>query len=82
MGTRSNTIVENIHLIAVESYAFRYGSEYAELIDIVSCGNPHDGNPYFHGCGLGSGLDYTIEYAEVDLKSDKFYKLVEVSHGY
>ena len=82
----SNTMSEDrmweIAMIAKESYAYKFGSSHSELVKIVAVGSLGTSEYYFQGEGENSGTPYTIWYEDIDLRSDKFYKLVEVQHGY
>jgi hypothetical protein len=50
----------------------------SELVKIIAVGSLGKSEYYFHGEGENSGTPYTIWYEDIDLRSDKFYKLVEV----
>ena len=78
----SNTMSEDrmweIAMIAKESFIFKYGGGHSELVKIIAVGSVGESEYYFHGEGENSGTPYTVWYEDIDLRSDKFYKLVEV----
>jgi len=70
-----------IYELVKDSYLFKEVD--SEAVVITSAGNiSNEEEWYFLGEGSISGMVYTIWYTDIDLKSDKFYKLVEVVHGY
>jgi len=69
-----------IAMIAKESYMYKAG-DYEALL-IIAVGSLGQSEYYFHAEGTTSGEEYQVWYEDVDLRSDKFYKLVEVQHGY
>lgn len=67
-----------IYELAKESYIFRYGDYDSEAVIITSVGCIQESEHYFYGEGTISGNAYTIWYEEINLRTDKFYKLAEV----
>ena len=67
-----------IGMLAKESYMYRFGSTYSESVKIDAVGDLGMNEYYFQGVGEDSGIPYTVFYSDVDLSTDKFFKLMEV----
>ena len=77
MNTISKKMLDNVYLIVLEAYS--YQADNSEAMLIVAIDEVED---YFVGEGMDSGAEYRVGFSEVDFNTDKFYKLVEVQHGY
>ena len=76
----TNEMRRKIEMLAKESYMYRFGSTHSELVKIDPAGDLGMNEYYFQGVGEDSGIPYTVFYSDVDLSTDKFFKLREVTH--
>ena len=74
----TNEMRWKIGMLAKESYMYRFGSTHSELVKIDAVSDLGMNEYYFTGVGEGSGIPYTVFYSDVDLSTDKFFKLMEV----
>ena len=74
----TNEMRRKIGMLAKGSYMYRFGSTYSESVKIDAVGDLSMNEYYFQGVGEDSGIPYTVFYSDVDLSTDKFFKLMEV----
>ena len=74
-------ILDQVRILAEQSYI--YAPKDKEAIHVsyvcsVDADEDQEEVDYFEGTGVETSMEYRISFTDVDLSTDKFFKLVEV----